>query len=95
MILFIKGIGVTRTITFFFDYSVYSFLFLFEVILVLSLAALLLIFVNSHSDDTYKRYSNVQMRFWCTILNVLVLDDDVPDYWNLCLFIGLSWTLCY
>ena len=29
----------------------------------------------------------------CSVL--LVLNDDVPNFQNLCLFIWLSWTLCY
>jgi len=26
---------------------------------------------------------------------LLILDDDISDSWNLCLFIWLSWVLCY
>ena len=47
-----------------------------------------------NSNGTCKRHFAVQVRFrYSSVL--LILDDDVLDSWDLCLFIWLSWAFCY
>jgi len=95
--LFFNVIGIKRTIVFFFGRSIGLPFLLFSrngrllllALLHSCLHELLTRMVPAKNTQTFEWEFSVQHSM------ILVLDDHVPDFWNLCLFVLLSCTLCY